>query len=219
MSSSESLSSPEPPAGAVASNGGRPGRDRAGAWSAAIRSAAESGPDLDLVRLLFREYADGLGFDLCFQDFEQELAGLPGRYAEPFGVMLLAKCVPAAGGGERAGLGPAAGDRGDPFAPTGRGLDGRMVVAGCVALRPLDRDVCEMKRLYVREACRGAGLGRGLAEAVISAARDRGYGIMRLDTLSSMVAAETLYRALGFRPCPPYCHNPLPGARYYELGL
>ena len=91
--------------------------------------------------------------------------------------------------------------------------------AGVVGLRPLDRRACEMKRLYVRPAHRGSGLGRLLAEAVIAAGRARGYRVMRLDTIPSMGAAIELYRALGFRPIPAYTHNPVAGALFFEKAL
>jgi putative acetyltransferase len=139
--------------------------------------------DLGLVRTLFREYGDALGVDLSFQDFERELAELPGDYER----LLVARV-----GGEP---------------------------AGCVALRPLGEGMCEMKRLYVRPAHRGSGLGRALAEAVVAAARELGYLRMRLDTLPSMGEAMRLYEKLGFREIEPYRFNPIPGSRYLELCL
>jgi putative acetyltransferase len=139
------------------------------------------------VRRLFREYAQGIDIDLCFQGFDQELATLPGRYGPPEGCLLLA-------------------------------LAGAKV-AGCVALRKIGEDTCEMKRLYVRPAFRRKGIGRILARAVIDAAGDRGYERMRLDTLSSMKQAIALYESLGFGRIKPYYHNPSGCAVFMELGL
>lgn len=140
------------------------------------------------VRALFREYAEAIGVDLCFQGFEQELAELPGRYAPNQGGQLwLARRV--------------------------------VEMAGCVAMHRIDERVCEMKRMYVRPAFRGMGLGRRLADAVITGARRAGYTRMRLDTLSSMKVALAMYETLGFRDMPPYRHNPMEGARFMELVL
>jgi ribosomal protein S18 acetylase RimI-like enzyme len=90
---------------------------------------------------------------------------------------------------------------------------------GCVALRPLADGVAELKRLYVLETARGAGVGRALVTAMLARARARGYRRVRLDTLASMAAAQALYRELGFRPIAAYRHNPLPGTAYFELEL
>jgi len=143
--------------------------------------------EMAVVRQLFREYEAELAVDLCFQGFEEELAALPGKYAEPDGCILLAL----------------AGD----------------AVVGCVALRRLQDDGCEMKRLYVRPAARGRGLGATLIRAVMAAARDRGYATMRLDTLPRLQAAVHLYRTFGFRDVPAYCPNPLPEVLYMECDL
>lgn len=144
-------------------------------------------PPADAVRPLLREYADSLGFPLDFQDFERELAQLPGDYAPPRGLLLLARVNDED--------------------------------AGCVALRPLGGDTCEMKRLYVRAEHRGAGLGRLLAEAVVAEARGLGYARMRLDTVPGMESAQSLYRRLGFTEIEPYTANPVDGARFLELVL
>lgn len=145
--------------------------------------------DLPLLRALFREYVDGLGVDLAFQDVEAEVAGLPGRYAPPAGALLLAR------DGAGAALGCVA----------LRPLD----LPGA----------CEMKRLYLRPPARGTGLGRALVLAAIAAARARGYERLLLDTLPSMAAARALYAGLGFRPVPPYCPNPIPGTSWLGLEL
>ncbi|WP_043320931.1 GNAT family N-acetyltransferase [Corallococcus coralloides] len=138
--------------------------------------------DLALVRTLWREYAEGLGIDLGFQDFEAELASLPGKYAPPRGRLLLAR----------------------------RGSE----ELGCVALRPLSDEACEMKRRYVRPTARGEQLGRKLAERICEEARAAGYSRICLDTLSTMSAAIGLYTSLGFRPIEPYVFNPIPGALF-----
>jgi putative acetyltransferase len=138
-------------------------------------------------RELFLEYQEGLGVSLCFQNFDAELAGLPGDYAPPRGRLLLA----------RHGAEPAA----------------------CVALRPLPGGDAEMKRLYVRPAHRGTGLGRALAERIIGEARALGYGSLKLDTLPSMREAQALYGRLGFVATAPYNDNPVTGTRFLALDL
>lgn len=143
--------------------------------------------DRDAVQALFREYADGLGVDLSFQRFDEEVAALPGLYAPPRGRLLLA------------------------IRDT--------VLVGCVALRPLADERCEMKRLYLRPAARGTGLGRKLIEALCTEARVAGYRTILLDTLPTMAAAQTVYRGLGFVPTTPYTFNPVADVQYLVLDL
>ena len=91
--------------------------------------------------------------------------------------------------------------------------------AGCVGLRRIRPEICEMKRLYVRPAYRGSGLGRRLAERAIDTAAEMGYRLMRLDTLDRLTEAIELYASMGFRRRAPYYDNPLPGVVYWERRL
>lgn len=137
------------------------------------------------------EYAQSMNFDLCFQNFEQERTELWQHYVPPRGQFLLAW------------------------------VDGE--VAGCCALRPLDHsdiaNAAEMKRLYVRKAFRGFGLGRQLSEAMLDFARQAAYSSVLLDTLDEMESARALYEELGFYEIPPYYHNPIAGAHYLRVDL
>lgn len=146
---------------------------------------------LDLVRELFREYAEQLGVDLRFQGFDAELEALPGDYAAPHGALLLAF------------------------------VDGEPAGCGAVRpLVDVDYpNACEMKRLYVRRPFRRFGIGRLLAQALLDHATGAGYSTMLLDTLDEMEAARGLYASLGFEEIPPYYYNPLPGARYLKADL
>ena len=92
-------------------------------------------------------------------------------------------------------------------------------VMGCVALRPLEDGICEMKRLYVVPGFRGRGIGRDLAQMVVNEARERGYIKMRLDTIESMKEARTLYSSLGFYAIEAYRYNPIEETSYMELDL
>jgi putative acetyltransferase len=147
--------------------------------------------DLQAVRALFEDYQADLGIDLSFQAFATELKQLPGAYAEPGGALLLAL------------------------------IDG--APASCCAFRPLPNtdhlNACEMKRLFVRRAFRGFGLGRQLVEQTMSIAHLAGYTTMLLDTLSDMEAARALYQEAGFVEVAPYYRNPLPGAHYLKAAL
>jgi len=91
--------------------------------------------------------------------------------------------------------------------------------AGCVAMRPLGDTACEMKRLFVRPAFQGRGVGRNLAQHVIAQASSSGYSTMRLDTLSFMSSAIRLYQALGFVRRSAYYDTPLPDTVFMELQL
>src|SRR5579862_4745890 len=146
---------------------------------------AESPGQIAQARELFLEYAQSLGFSLCFQGFDKELASLPGDYAPPRGRLLLAE------------------------------YDGQL--AGCVALHEFENEICEMKRLYLRPAFRGKGIGRSLAETIIREARGAEYKRMRLDTVEPfMKNAVEMYRKLRFKEIAPYRTNPVEGAIYME---
>ncbi len=110
---------------------------------------------------------------------------------------------------------------GDYAPPRGRLLLARKgaKAAGCVAIRPLFHQDAEMKRLYVRRAHRGGGLGRRLAEAAIAASRSLGYEALKLDTLPTMHAAHNLYATLGFHDTAPYNDSAAGGIRYLALDL
>ena len=152
---------------------------------------ADSVDTLKATRLLFQEYAQSLKIDLCFQDFERELALLPGDYQAPRGALLLAQV-----GVEWAGCCAL------------RPLDSSDYV-----------NACEMKRLYVRQDFRRLGLGRRLAEAILDQARVAGYGCVLLDTLDDMESARALYEDLGVQSIPPYYFNPIAGAHYLKANL
>jgi ribosomal protein S18 acetylase RimI-like enzyme len=138
-------------------------------------------------KILFLEYANSLNFDLCFQNFDKEIADLKGEYTNNGGCILL--CYE------------------------------NNIAAGCVGLRRLENNICEMKRLYLRNEFRGTGIGRKLAEKIIDKATEFGYEKMRLDTIDTMKEAISLYKKLGFIEIKPYRENPVAGAIYMELVL
>ncbi|MDO9147893.1 MAG: GNAT family N-acetyltransferase [Hydrogenophaga sp.] len=152
---------------------------------------AQGPKDMEIVRALFLDYQADLGVDLCFQGFAAEVDNLPGDYVAPHGAIALAFVG------------------GSP--------------AGCCAFRALEGsdhlNACEMKRLFVRRAFRGFGLGRQLVDQILSEARMAGYTTMLLDTLTDMEAARALYQEAGFNEVAPYYHNPIPGAHYLKVEL
>lgn len=144
--------------------------------------------DLEQARELFKEYEASLGVSLCFQNFAEEVANLPGEYAPPRGRLLLL-----------------------------REFD---QIVGCVAMRPAGSTTCEMKRLFLRPAYRGRGLGRVLVEAIIEEAQKIGYAHMRLDTMTDrMGRAVELYKSLGFIEIEPYYDSPVDTTKFMELDL
>jgi putative acetyltransferase len=151
----------------------------------------ESPADWQEARLVLRDDAASLNVDLGFQGFEDELAGLPGVYAQPSGLMLLAT------------------------------VDGAIAGSGAFRPLPdADYpNACEMKRLFVRPAFRRFGLGRIVAQALMDRATEAGYSSMLLDTLDDMEAARGLYESLGFVEVPPFYFNPIPGAHYLKAEL
>lgn len=152
---------------------------------------ADTPARVTLARELVAEYGGSLGIDLAFQQFDAELASLPGEYAAPAGALLVAQ------------------------------VDGRPAGCGALrALPDADYpNACEMKRLYVRPAFRRFGLGRRLAQELIERARHAGYRTLLLDTLDAMEAARELYVSLGFEEVPPYYFNPIAGAHYLKVDL
>lgn len=143
----------------------------------------------DIARGLIREYADWLGVDLCFQNYDEELAHLDTVYGPPTGRLYLAM----------------------------KGGD----AAGCIGVRALDTPgEGELKRLYVRPAYRGLGLGKTLVRHAIEAAREIGYRVLRFDTWPPrMPEAQEMYRRLGCVETEPYYHNPVEGVVFMRLDL
>lgn len=142
-------------------------------------------------RQIFAEYAQELGVDLGFQNFQAELEELPGDYSAPRGALLLAW------------------------------VDGVLAGCCALRqIDNVDySNAAEMKRLYVRKSFRGSGLGRQLAEAILDVARAAGYHCVLLDTLDDMESARALYVDIGFEEIPPFYYNPVPGAHYLKVNL
>ena len=157
-----------------------------------IRAAATA-TDIAQARELFREYATWLAVDLCFQGFAEELDALPGAYAPPRGLLMLAGPADAA--------------------------IGCIALRPLAATGSVSPETAEVKRLYVRPVARGIGLGERLVQTVIDGARAIGYRELKLDTLDRMAEARSLYAKLGFGECPPYYDNPIPGAVYMTRSL
>ena len=152
-------------------------------------SPVRSEIDLKATISLFYEYANSIGIDLTFQDFDTEMASMPGKYSPPTGELLLA-----------------------------RGNSGQAIGCAALRSLGRD-GVCEIKRLYVAPAGRGTGVGKALASAIVETATKLGYSEMRLDTLPTMSAAISLYRSLGFVDIPAYYSTPMEGTRFLSLDL
>ena len=172
-------------------NATRSAKKKAAAAPSIELRRAETAAEVAQAAAIFREYAASLAIDLCFQNFDAELASLPGEYAEPTGFLLLAFVDGAAAGG-----------------------------GALRAIAEVDyANACEMKRLFVRPAFRRFGLGRAMAQALLDEARRAGYSAMLLDTLDEMESARELYASLGFEEIPPYYFNPIAGAHYLKADL
>jgi GNAT superfamily N-acetyltransferase len=157
--------------------------------SAFTLAPARSSADLDAIRALFRAYAASLPVDLGYQGFEDELAGLPGVYTPPGGLLLLA-----------------------------RGPDGTPLGCGAFRAMKAGKG-CEMKRVYIATSARGLGLGIAMVEALMAQARRAGYRTIALDTLPSMIEAHRLYAKLGFAPIAPYYNTPVDGTVFLGRAL
>lgn len=146
--------------------------------------------DVAEVRRLVLEHAAARATTPGVEYMRADGLAMPGPYVPPRGGLWLAR----ARGAHRAGV-------------------------GCVALRPIEGDAAEVKRMYVTPTYRGLGVGRALLVALIAGARARGYPVLRLGTLDDMTAAQALYDSLGFRPIERYRPDELVDTRFYELRL
>lgn len=158
-------------------------------WESVRIERARSAQDLESTAQLFAAYADSLGLDLSFQEFDTELKSLPGKYAPPAGEILLARDS----NGNAVGCVAVR-----PLSPP-----------GC----------CEMKRLYILPAGRGLGIGKKLVHELLDVAASLGYNEIKLDTLPSMNQAISLYQFAGFAPTKPYYETPLTGTVFLARQL
>lgn len=163
---------------------------------------AEFPQDLKSIATLFADYAFSLKVDISFQNFDHELLSLPGQYSPSNGGALILASIST---------------------PVGHPDEGisipKIEIIGCVCLRALKPEICELKRLYIKPEHRNLGAGRKLMESVIAQARQLGYKEMLLDTLPSMEAARKMYRAFGFEEVAKYYDNPIEGTSFMRLQL
>lgn len=153
-----------------------------------LESVSMPSPQLEAVKLLFQAYQQGLGIPLDFQNFEAELQGLPGKYAPPKGSLCLASWQ----------------------------LKDIKEAIGCFGLYPLEEEVCELKRLFLKPEYQGRGLGKTLMAHALQKAKRLGYRKLRLDSLRRLEAALRLYQQFGFYEIEPYNYNPHPDVYYME---
>lgn len=148
----------------------------------------QEGPELEIIRQLFRDYEKELDADICFQSFEDELKDPLLKYGHPDGDLILAKWN-------------------EEF-------------AGCIALKKLEDDgACEMKRLYVKPEFRKNKIAKKLVDSLMDSAVEKGYSVIKLDTLNKLQPAIKLYQQFGFYEISPYYPNPLEGVVYMEKKL
>lgn len=153
---------------------------------------------------LFAAYAESLGIDLTFQNFDDELASFPGKYTPQEGGALIVAELHS--------------DSSRSTVEASEESPAHNIV-GCVALRRNTDTWCEMKRLYVTPQARKTGAGQKLVQEIIQQGCELGYEGMRLDTLSHMVPALTLYRRFGFEEIEKYYETPLEGTVFMGLRL
>lgn len=149
---------------------------------------AQTEDDFLEAKKLFLEYAETLGFSLCFQGFDKELAQISTLYAVPTGVLLLLENTEG-------------------------------VAVGCVGVKKWQEEAGELKRLYIKSAEKGKGLGKWLMQAAFDEALKLGYKKLVLDTLPQMKEAVAMYEKYGFEKIKPYYENPIEGALYFEKKL